>query len=313
MGTETPAQTPDNEATVGRGADVTQPEAEDSRENTQKTQLPPQIAALPLQDLVRPEIVAIASPAVASLAPSQAPTPQAPRAPSRVLAFQRLLQKRRIERVLSQNLDTSRGRLNAEELIEVFRVLRKNWGEPFLTRAVRQVTYVDGESSSTRVICVYFAQALLLLLLAFVAQFFIAWLVFAQQRYVAVDSGSGALVQASAPQLVAAASASVSLQPLWRFPQMQLSELRRVDHVGFSYQQVVHTIRVTAVARTPAGTVLLRGEDGSSLRVEAGGRSFWAANGWPEVLLPPGSSDSWPYCDLREQNIVASTSPSNPR
>ncbi|CAE8616886.1 unnamed protein product [Polarella glacialis] len=168
----------------------------------------------------------------------------------------------------------------ATEVTEAFRRAHRRCNSPSLIEVLQgQATWRQALSGGL------LGRLFQALLVALVVHCALGAIAFSVSRGFAVKH-SGALEPsswlASAPP--AAAATTVTLRPLWRFPELSLEELRQVEDVMFIHDHASHTLRIAHVTRSAAGAVLVEAADGSTIRVEPGGRSFWGQRGWTQEV-----------------------------
>jgi len=173
--------------------------------------------------------------------------------------------------------------LTPEQVMAAYRLLRR--------QDTLDVRVVQGVTSWKRFIMVRCCQTLLAAILVLLVYLGLALLVFAVPRDFHVQSSTGVLTDPSDPLRIVSTGSTVGLYPVWEYPHLSLDELRKVEDVVIVQNQATHVQHVAMISRTSQGTVSMTSSDGSTIRVEPDGRTWWQRSGHSDILL--NAMGSW--------------------
>lgn len=228
---------------------------------------------------------AAAAPRPASPAPAPAPADEAAAQPPQAQAAKRVLSgnlRREWLRLRAKvSLRRQGKQVTLEQALQTYQQLkpRPSW----FSRLLRETRPLH------EVLLIYAIYAVLFGLCVLCVQFLLALAIYGKQTGISV-SASGILINPESPSVAATAATAVELGHLWNFPKLSYEQLRRVQDVVFFHNQCQHVVQVAVVEKS-AQSLLIRGFDGSQLRVLLSGQIYWRPPAMAEILLQ--EMDAW--------------------
>lgn len=187
-------------------------------------------------------------------------------------------------------------RFNAAQVVQAFKARRPQTKRSLIVEAM------DGKISWGRMVATIFSRAMLLGVVVLLLHLALAMLVFGTSKDVAVDS-SGALVDPATQSKVATAR-TVQLHPLWDYPKLEFSQLRRIEDVVFVFNAATHVLHVAVIEKgNDPGDVFIKSADGDVVRIEHSGSAYWQRVGHEEVFL--AEMEAWRAAGLGSDPEVA--------